>query len=133
MSAGICYETYYPALIRQAGKIGANILFAPSNDVPPFHSSASIMATCRAIENGFSMVRPAGRGISLITDYEGRVLGSQDYFTNKSGIMITTIPTRGVRTIYSRIGDVFAYLCVAGLVLLAGWALIRRKMARPIK
>ena len=127
MSAAICYENYYPAMIRQAGEIGADILFAPSNDVPPFASSASVMFIYRAIENGFSMVRPTGKGISLITDYEGRVLGSQDYFTDKSGIMITTIPTRGVRTIYSRIGDVFAYLCVAGLIVLAGWALIRRE------
>jgi len=133
MSAAICYENYYPAMIRQAGEIGADILFAPSNDVPPFASSASVMFIYRAIENGFSMVRPTGKGISLITDYEGRVLDSQYYFFDKSGIMITTIPTRGVRTIYSRIGDVFAYLSVAGLVLLAGWALIRRKMARPLK
>jgi len=127
MSAAICYENYYPAMIRQAGEIGADILFAPSNDVPPFASSASVMFIYRAIENGFSMIRATGRGISLITDYEGRVLGSQDYFTDKSGIMITTIPTRGVRTVYSRIGDAFAYLSVAGLIFLAGWAFIRRE------
>jgi len=127
MSAAICYENYYPAMIRQAGQIGADILFAPSNDVPPFASSASVMFIYRAIENGFSMVRPAGKGISLITDYQGRVLGSQDYFTNSSGIMLTTVPARGVRTIYSKIGDVFAHLSVAGLILLAGWALIRRR------
>jgi len=127
MSAAICYENYYPALIRQAGQIGADILFAPSNDVAPFASSASVMATYRAIENGFSMVRPTGKGISLITDYQGRVLGSQDYFTASSGIMLTTVPTRGVRTIYGKIGDVFAYLSVTGLILLVGWALIRRR------
>ena len=63
----------------------------------------------------------------MVVDYEGRILASQNYFTNDSGIMMTAIPTRGVTTIYSRIGDVFAYLCVAGLAYLAGQAFVRRK------
>jgi apolipoprotein N-acyltransferase len=132
MSASICWETYYPARVRQAGKNGADILFAPSNDVAPFALSASVMFVYRAIENGFSLVRPTGKGISLITDYEGRVLGSQDYFTNKSGIMLTSIPIRGVRTVYSQIGDIFAYMCVAGLIFLTGWVIVRREKSAEV-
>ncbi len=37
-----------------------------------------------------------------------------------------SIPTRGVVTIYSRMGDSFAYLDVAALILLAAWALARK-------
>jgi apolipoprotein N-acyltransferase len=54
------------------------------------------------------------------------MLGSQNYFTTSDGIMLNSVPMRGVRTIYSRIGDLFAYLCVAGLIFLVALALIRR-------
>jgi apolipoprotein N-acyltransferase len=41
--------------------------------------------------------------------------------------ILTNIPTRGVNTIYSRIGDLFAYLCLAALVLLTVRAFTPRK------
>ena len=127
LSTAICNDLHFPTLLRQAGEKDADILIAPYNDVIPFGQSDSVTAIFRAIENGVSLLRPAGRGTSMIVDYEGRILASQNYFTNKDGIMMTTIPTRGVRTIYSRIGDAFAYLCVAGLVFLASLALIHKQ------
>jgi apolipoprotein N-acyltransferase len=55
------------------------------------------------------------------------VLASQDYFTNSSGIMLASLPTHGVTTVYSRIGDAFAYLCAIWLILLVSQALLRRE------
>ena len=126
LSTAICNDLHFPTLIRQAGANNADILIAPYNDVIPFGQGDSVTAIFRAIENGVSLLRPAGHGTSMIVDYEGRILASQNYFTNNSGIMMTTIPTRGVTTIYSRIGDLFAYLCVAGFIFLTGWAFIRK-------
>jgi apolipoprotein N-acyltransferase len=37
------------------------------------------------------------------------------------------VPTRGTTTLYSRIGDIFAYLCLAGLVAVVILAIVRRK------
>ncbi len=125
LSSALCNDMHFPSLIRQAGRLRTDILIAPYGENPPFESRA--VAITRAIENGVSLVRPTGKGVSLITDDKGRILGSQDYFTAASGIMISSIPTRGVRTIYSLIGDVFAYSSVAGLVLLAGIAFLRRR------
>jgi apolipoprotein N-acyltransferase len=126
-STAICYDTYYPALIRQAGENNADILFAPTNDVRPYADSAIAMADYRAIENGFAMIRPTGNGLSAVIDPQGRVLASQDYFANSSGIMLARLPMHRIATVYSRIGDAFAYLCIFGLLLLAGLALLRRK------
>ncbi len=127
LSTAICNDMHFSPLIRQAGQNGVDILIAPYHDVHPFETEDAVVATYRAIENGFSMVRPAGAGISTIIDYEGHVLGSQNYFTSTDGVMLTSIPTRGVTTIYSRIGDGFAYLCALGLVFLMAWALLQRK------
>jgi len=127
LSTAICNDMHFLPLIRQAGRKNVDILIAPYHDVHPFESEDAVVATYRAIENGFSLVRPTGAGISTVVDYEGHMLGSQNYFTTADGIMITSVPTRGVRTIYSRVGDLFAYFCAAGLVILFGWALLRRK------
>ena len=35
---------------------------------------------------------------------------------------MTSVPIKGRDTVYSVVGDVFAYACAAGLVLMAGWA-----------
>jgi apolipoprotein N-acyltransferase len=133
LSTAICNDLHFLPLIRQAGKNNVDILIAPYNDIHPWESEDAVTAAYRAIENGFSMVRPAGHGISTIIDYEGQILARQNYFTNSSGIMLTTIPVRGVRTVYSRIGDLFAYLCVAGLIFLTGWALFHRKQAVSVE
>lgn len=132
LSTAICNDLHFPTLIRQAGANNADILIAPYSDVIPFGQGDSVTAIFRAVENGVSLLRPAGHGTSMIVDYQGRILASQNYFTNDSGIMLTTIPTRGVTTLYSRIGDAFAYLCVAGLVYLAGQAFVRRKRFAPL-
>jgi len=127
LSTAICNDMHFSPLIRQAGQNGVDILIAPYHDLHPFESEDAVVATYRAIENGFSLVRPTGKGVSTIIDYEGHVLGSQNYYKTTDGIMLSSVPTRGVTTIYSQIGDLFAYLCVAGLVFLVAWAFIPRK------
>ena len=130
LSTAICNDMHFMPLLRQAGQMGVDILISPYHDVHPFETEDAVVATYRAIENGFSLVRPTGAGFSTVVDYEGHMLGSQNYFTSADGIMITSAPTHGVRTIYSRIGDLFAYLCAAGLVFLSAWAFIHRKESK---
>jgi apolipoprotein N-acyltransferase len=124
LSTAICNDMHFSPLIRQAGQNGVDILIAPYHDLHPFESEDAVVATYRAIENGFSLVRPAGKGVSSIMDYEGHVLGSQNYNKTTDGIMLSSVPTRGEKTIYSQIGDLFSYLCAAGLTILIGWSFI---------
>lgn len=131
LSTAVCYDTYFPPLLREAGHNGADILFAPSNDVYPYRTSAAAMADFRAVEGGYSLVRATGSGLSLMADPEGRVLAVQDSTLSASGILLAGVPTRGVRTIYSQVGDVFATMCAAGFVLLIGVALFGRKEPAP--
>jgi apolipoprotein N-acyltransferase len=125
IATAICNDFHFPALIRQAGEGDADIMIAPTNDIIPWQQQDAVIATFRAIENGYSMVKATGIGASMIMDYQGRVLGQQRY-GDGGGVMLATIPTRGVITIYSRIGDSFAYLNVAALIFLSGWALVRK-------
>jgi len=127
IAAAICFDADFPGLIHQAGKAGSDLMLVPSSDwedIDPLHTQ---MASFRAIENGFSLVRITGGGLSAAFDYQGRVLAAVDYFTSGEQVMIAHVPVQGVRTIYSVVGDLFAWLCVAGFVGLAGWAVVRRR------
>jgi apolipoprotein N-acyltransferase len=130
IAASICFDMDFPNLIRQAGEAGVDMMFNPSNDWEEVASLRMRMATFRAIENGFSLVRPTSHGFSVAADYRGRVLGLTNYFRSEDPVMIAYIPTEGVTTIYSRIGDLFAWLCMAGLVAAIGWVLVRRKAVK---
>jgi len=120
----ICFDMDFPAYVRQAGRSGTDVMLVPANDWPdivPFHT---YMASFRGIENGFSIVRAAGHGLSAAYDYQGRTLSSANYYTTQQA-MISNVPVQGVRTIYARIGDLFAWLCIVCFVTLVGWAFFR--------
>ena len=125
----ICNDVGDPGLLRQAGRNGADILLVPTHETITFEASANAaQVVYRAIENGTSLIRPSGGDISLMTDYQGRVIASQNYSASNDGILLASVPTHGVSTIYSHIGDVFAYLCTIGLLL--GIHLARRSEAQ---
>ena len=113
LSPVICYDADFPHFMKQAGKNGADILLVPSGDwkaIDPYHP---FMARLRGIENGVSVVRPVSRATSIISDPYGRVLGSDDYFGDEDHLLMASVPVKGVNTIYSQIGDVLAYFCMA--------------------
>jgi apolipoprotein N-acyltransferase len=130
LTSALCNDMHFPSLIRQAGQIHANILISPYSENPPFESRA--VAVTRAIENGVAVLRPTGKGVSLIADEKGHVLARRDYFQAGSGILMGTIPIHQVRTVYPIIGDVFAYLDAGTLLGLIVVAVIRRKRSVPV-
>jgi apolipoprotein N-acyltransferase len=116
ITASICMDLDHPGLTRQAGLLKADILLAPSADwreIDPIHTH---MAAFRALENGFSLVRPTHEGLSAAFDYQGRVLAVADYFNSHAAPLVSYVPIKGARTVYSVVGDTFAWLCAAVLV-----------------
>ena len=123
----ICFDGDFPYLSRQAGQAHADLMLIPSNDwrqIDPWHTQD---ITLRAIESGFSLVRQTSNGLAIAVDYEGRVLASSDYFSTGDQVMIASVPTQGIQTIYTLVGDLFAQLCIAGLLILMGFALVRSR------
>ncbi len=109
IAASICFDMDFPDYLKQANDV--DILLTPSNDwraIDPIHTH---MASFRAIEQGFNLVRQTSNGLSAGIDYTGKVLSEMDDFTDTGKVLITFLPTKGLRTIYSRIGDVFILFC----------------------
>ena len=122
IAQAICFDLDFPAFARQAGAADADIIIAPSSDwqaINPYHS---LMASFRGVENGTSVVRPTHRGRSLASDYQGRVLAQTDYFQTTPPTMVADVPIQGVKTLYARFGDWFAWLSIIVLAGLTLWA-----------
>ena len=118
ISSIICFDGDFPQLLAQAGALRIDMMLDPSNDwraIDPWHTQ---MASFRAIEQGFNLIRHTSQGLSAAFDYQGRRLAAMDDYQATDYDMVSQVPTRGVRTIYSRLGDWFAWACLAGLVLL---------------
>jgi apolipoprotein N-acyltransferase len=81
----------------------------------------------RAIENGVSMFRLAREGLTLAVDYQGRPLVYSNYYLTDQRVIFVDLPTKGRRTAYSLLGDWFAWLSVAGFVVLLGIALTKHR------
>ena len=121
IGAAICYDLDFPALIRQAGRKGVDIMLDPSWDwraIDPLHTE---MAVARAVENGFSLFRQTAEGLSAAVDHQGRALAAMDHFRTAERTLIADVPTRGARTLYAALGDWLAWLCALALPALA-WA-----------
>jgi apolipoprotein N-acyltransferase len=127
VSAAICYDMDFTALINQAGRKDIDLMLVPAWDwlaINPLHAR---MAVFRAIENGFSMVRQTGEGLSIATDYHGRTLTSMDHFNTNDRTMQAKLPVEGVRTVYALIGDSFAWLCIFLFVCFIAWPFMKKK------
>jgi apolipoprotein N-acyltransferase len=126
LAAMICVDADFPMTARQIGQARADILILPVDDWAQITQYHTDLLALRAIENGVAVIRPAVQGIARAYDAQGRVLGQADYFAGDNYLLLVDVPTHGVPTLYARIGDWFAYLCVAALGALAALALVRR-------
>lgn len=116
IGSAICFDMDFPFLINQAGKMNIDIMLVPGSDwdeISPYHT---YVASVRGIENGFNMVRSTFKGFSASFDYKGELLSSNDFFKTDEVILYSDVPVKGQKTIYSVLGDYFAWLCIAFFV-----------------
>ena len=122
VSTAICYEIIFPNLIRQFVNEGSELLTTITNDAWYGRSSAAYQhweqSSMRAIEQGRYLARAANTGISGFVDPYGRVVEKTDLF--HEAILIGDLRFITDRTVYSRIGDLVAWMSLA--VTLAAFA-----------
>jgi apolipoprotein N-acyltransferase len=123
----ICYEDVFPALTRRFVDGGADFLVNITNDAWYGPTSAPLQhlaqATFRAIENRVPLVRAANTGISAIVDPDGRIRWRGPLF--ESVFHVDEIAWPGVRTFYTRFGDVFAWACALASLAAFGYGAAR--------
>lgn len=124
LAAAICFDLDFPGLLRQAGIGHADLLLAPASDWPAIAMIHHAMAAFRAVENGFTLVRSARWGVSGVVDPYGRTRAITDHAALGGDAAVAFAGTAGRRTVYARVGDAFAWLCIAVAGTAAGWAIL---------
>jgi apolipoprotein N-acyltransferase len=131
----ICYEAIYPGEIREFADKGANLLINISND-GWFGKSAAAeqhlrMALVRAVENRRWLLRVTNSGITAAVDPYGRTYTSIP--RDVRGAADLPYDFRTDKTLYTRFGDWFAWLCVAVSVILVGRTFLKKRSNEATK
>lgn len=124
LAIAICYDLDFPHYIQQVGAAGADLLLVPASDWEAIKWPHHVSATFRAVENGVPLLRATRWGLSAVIDPYGRTLAQLDPFVASSHALVAQFPLGAVRTIYTRFGDGFAWLCVEALSALSGWSVL---------
>lgn len=119
VGVSICFESLFPSISRAEARGGADLLVVMTNDSWFLKTQAArghlMMSKLRAVENRRYVVRAAATGISTIIDPYGRSLGEAGLY--ETGIVTANISPMRTITPYTRLGDVFAYACVAAAAI----------------
>ncbi len=120
VAMAICKDMDFPRTFRDdALKGDIRLMAVPASDLKLDGWMHGRLATLRGVENGFAVVRPANEGMILVSDAYGRIVAQAS--TTHPGMVsvITDVPMGPGRTLYTRIGDVFPWLCVTLSLLIA--------------
>jgi apolipoprotein N-acyltransferase len=124
----VCYESIFPYLSRAQVANGARLLVNITNDAWFGKTAAASqhlsMAVLRAVENHVCLARAANTGISAFIDGSGRILyQSELYVPDAHAVELAWLPGG---SLYTRIGDAFAWACI----IVCGLALILARRRR---
>jgi apolipoprotein N-acyltransferase len=100
----------------------AQLLLVPASDFTVDGWLHSRMAIMRGVESGFAIARAAHSGRLTLSDDRGRVLAEASSEKHDAEL-VGELPLRETHTLYARWGDWFAWLDLAGLIVLLGLAL----------
>lgn len=115
----ICYEDIIPSFSREFAKKGANILINLTNDAWFGESFAPyqhlLVAVPRAVETRRYLIRSTNTGVSVVVDSIGNIKSRTGIFTEE--VMTEEVALLYGDTLYTRVGDIFPWICFASFIL----------------
>jgi apolipoprotein N-acyltransferase len=105
VAGAICYDYDFPAMALGHARAGAGLVVVPASDwrgIDPYHTQ---MARVRAIEGGYSLIRPVRWATSGAFDAYGRQRAAMSHFEDNDRIMMAMLPVQPRPTLYAHIGD----------------------------
>ena len=132
----ICYEDVVPDLARQLRKDGADFAVNMTNDGwfkgSPELEQHNGIAVFRAVENRMGIVRATNTGMSSFISPVGRVHAVLEQNGDRreiEGKLVANVQVSDSRTLYTRIGDTFAWLCAAATLVALLWTFLKPRGA----
>jgi apolipoprotein N-acyltransferase len=125
----ICKDMDFPPLSREYGKRGIGLLLVPAWDFRYDDWLHQRMAILRGVESGFTIARNAKQGRLSITDNRGRMLAEALESRTGFAMVDALAPVAHENTVYARLGDWFAWLCLAGSASVVALLFFKRRTA----
>jgi apolipoprotein N-acyltransferase len=130
----ICWENIFADLVRRFVKNGAQFIVNITNEAWFGKTAAPYqfvsMSVFRAVENRVYVVRCANTGVSCFIDPQGRIVdriadkAGRDLFVR--GVLTDTVIPLDYKTIYTRYGDWFVWLCMGVSLAFLFFAFLKR-------
>jgi len=114
LGIAICKDMHIPSIGREyAGNVRA--MAVPAWDFGRDGWMGARMTAMRAVENGYAIARSSRDGLLGVYDDSGRVRGER---LTLGGVTIVRaqMPVGRGQTLYGRVGDVFGWTCVIGVL-----------------
>ena len=113
----ICKDMDFTPLSRKYGEAGMGLMLVPGWDFNADRNWHGHMAVMRGVEDGFSLVRAAKNGYLTVSDNRGRVVGEARSDAAPFATLIASVPAAHSGTLYLLLGDWFAWVACALLVV----------------
>lgn len=119
----ICFDSIYEDIMLEGTRDGAEVFVLPTND-SWFTDSAAIymhgaQAQIRAIECGRYISRTANTGLTAVITNRGEIVRELPLL--EEGMICEDVYLRNDRTLYSYIGNLFVYICIALVTGAVAW------------
>jgi apolipoprotein N-acyltransferase len=111
----ICQDDNFTTLSRAYSRLGVGLMAVPTLDWKTVRFPHLQNSIHRAIESDYGLVRAASDGVSAIISPQGTILAGIDHLRSNQNLLVADIPVGQGRTLYSRMGNGFIWICI-GLV-----------------
>ncbi len=125
----VCFDSIFSDFSLEAVNEGADIIFVATND-SWYKSTRGVyehmkFSVLRAIETGRPVVRAGNTGISCIIDPRGNILSQTEPMVQD--VLYGEAFSCDTVTLYSIIGDIWLYLCIAFSAGVCGYGIYKQK------
>ena len=123
----ICKDMHFATLGRAYGQRQVSAMLVPAWDFYTDRRLAAVMTATRGVENGYAVVRASRDGLLTVSDAYGRILCEQASAALPGSALLARVRVGApLATLYTRFGDWWGWLCVAGVAGLLGLGRQRR-------
>ncbi len=129
----ICKDMHFAAFGREYGLRHAAVVLVPAWDFAYLDGWLEARTTVfRGIENGYTIVRASREGLLTLSDSYGRILAEAPSSELPGRALLAAVTVTGpVHTLYTRIGNLFGWLCVAAAVMFLALGRTLRHKSSP--
>ncbi|MDI6756864.1 MAG: apolipoprotein N-acyltransferase [Endomicrobiia bacterium] len=135
ISTVICSENLYGNVTRRFVAKGAEAMLVITNDawygMTPAAFQHFTFNVFRAVENSRWIIQSANTGVSGVISSDGRIMKQTSIF--EEAWFVASAPLESRRTFYSRVGDLFAIICVVFTLALVVSFVIVNEVNREVQ